>query len=145
MSPNVISLSSKSQQHLLVRWVAPGLRSLLERTLAWGLAGFTLVAGGGVLLGATGGLGQPGFLLVHAAGLALLGVARRSRWPDDWTALRRLTQDIGQVGRTPGAEAWLAGLFVVLAVGLTALAFASNPVVFDALNTFLKCSPRTWG
>ncbi|MES1194273.1 MAG: hypothetical protein ABUL65_00170, partial [Opitutus sp.] len=52
---------------LLVRWLAEDLRSLLERTLAWGLAGFMVVAGAGVLLGATGGLGQPGFLLVHAA------------------------------------------------------------------------------
>jgi len=119
---------------LLVRWLAGDLRSLLERTLAWGLAGFTLVAGAGVLLGATGGLGQPGFLLVHAAMLGLLLAVRRSQWSSDWVALRRLAQDIGQVLRTPGAEAWLAGLMMVLAAGLVALAFFSNPVVFDALT-----------
>lgn len=119
---------------LLVRWLAQALCSLLERALAWGLAGFTLVAGAGVLLGTTGGLGQPGFLLVHAAVLALLGAARRSRWRDDWAALRRLAQDIRQVVRTPGAEAWLAGLLMVLAVGFITLAMASNPVVYDALT-----------
>lgn len=118
----------------LVCWLAPHSRSLLERTLAWVLAGFTLVAGAGVLLGATGGLGQPGFLLVHAAGLALLGAARRSQWRDDWAALRQLARDIGQVVMMPGVEAWLAGLLMVTAVALMALAFASHPVVFDALS-----------
>lgn len=119
---------------LLVCWLAEDLRSLLERMLAWGLAGFTLVAGAGVLLGATGGLGQRGFLLVHVALLGLCGAARRARSGEDWAALRRLMQDIGLVVRTPGAEAWLAGLMMVLAAGFIALAFASNPVVFDALT-----------
>lgn len=118
----------------LVRWLAPELRSLLERVLAWGLAGFALVAGAGVLLGATGGLGQPGFLLVHAAGLALLGAARRSQWRDDGAALRRFARDIGRVVMTPGIEAWLAGLLMVTAMALMVLAFASHPVVFDALT-----------
>jgi len=118
----------------LVRWLAPDLRSLLERLLAWGLAKFALVAGAGVLLGATGGLGQPGFLLVHAAGLALLGAARRSHWREDFGQLGQLARDIGRVVRTPGAEAWLAGLLMVTAVVLVTLAFASHPVVYDALT-----------
>ncbi|MES1194896.1 MAG: hypothetical protein ABUL65_03305, partial [Opitutus sp.] len=119
---------------LLVRTLAGDTGGLLERILAWGLAGFILVAGTGVLLGATGGLGQPGFLLVHGAVLAGLVLARKSRRGDDWAALRMLAGDMGRIVRAPGAEGRLAGAMIVLAAGLVAVAAAAHPVVFDALT-----------
>jgi len=119
---------------LLVRWLARDLRGVLERMLAWGLAGFMLVTGAGVLLGATGGLGQPGFLVVHGGLLGALAVGRRTHRNDDRLALRRLMQDLEWTFRAPGAEAWLARILLVLSVGFIVIALVSNPVVFDALT-----------
>ncbi len=119
---------------LMVRWLAGDLRSVLEQTLAWGLAGITLVVGAGVLLGLTGGLGQPGFLFVHGLLLVGLGAGRSKQGRDDGLALRELLQDIVRIFRLPGAERWLAGMLLVLSICFIVIASVANPVVFDALT-----------
>jgi hypothetical protein len=118
---------------LAVRWLAAELRGL-DLLLAWGLAALTAVAGAGVLLGSTGGLGLAGFLAVHLVLLGLLGWLRRGQGVADARALSALGRDLRQDWLTTPTEIGLAGVVaVVLAFSLVA-AVAAQPVVFDALT-----------
>jgi hypothetical protein len=119
---------------LAVRCLMAGSSGRIEVLLGWGLLALMNVVGSGVLLGALGGLGQPGFLAVHATLLVVLGIVRRSRLQDDGAALRAFIQEGMKLIRTPGLEAWLLGLLLVVALGFIILAFNANPVVFDALT-----------
>lgn len=119
---------------LAVRGLTMGNNGRLEVLLAGGLLALMNVVGSGVLLGALGGLGQPGFLAVHAAILVGLGTVRRSRLKEDVAALRAFIQEGMKLVRTPGPEAWLLWLLLVVGIAFIILAFNVNPVVFDALT-----------
>ena len=114
----------------MVRRLAAELPSALEQLLAWGLMALLVVAGSGVLLGLTGGLGQRSFVGVHFLVLVAFAAVRKHRWREDGTAFRALF-DCGPATRT---EVALLTLLLVVAVVLVAMAFATQPVVFDALT-----------
>jgi hypothetical protein len=68
-------------------------RGVLEAGLAWGLAGVALVAGTGVVLGATGGFGPNGFLALHAGLLVVLLALRHRSLAADAARLGRMLKD----------------------------------------------------
>ncbi len=115
---------------LLVRSAGDELSSCLEQLLAWGLAGLMVVAGSGVVLGLTGGLGQVGFLGVHGLLLVVFAGARKSRLREDVAAFRSVFA-IAPENRAAGA---LLGLLALVSVALVVMAFFTQPVVFDALT-----------
>lgn len=117
---------------LLVRQFVGELPSGLEQFLAWSLGLLLIVAGGGVLLGFTGGLGQPGFLGVHLLVFGALLVARKARLRDDLAAWRSLIG--GWYSGATRAETTLLVLLGVVSAVFVVMAFATQPVVFDALT-----------
>lgn len=118
---------------LVVRAGAAELRGLV-RLLAWGLMSLMLVAGAGVVLGATGALGLAGFLGLHAAGALALMVLRRGRWSEDVSALRALPRELLAEAASASAEKALIAVLTVCAVAFLILASTAQPVVFDALT-----------
>gem|GEM_PF-798318 len=118
-------------------WVcAAGLdrRGLAESTLGWGMLALAWIAGAGVLLGATGGLGRMGFFWLHASGLLLTVIWRRRYFPDDcrrWQAWLAGWRGLIGGGTTEGRIT--AGLLLLLLI-LAMLAAQAEPVVFDALT-----------
>ncbi len=117
---------------LLVRCFVEELPSALEQFLAWGLALLLIVAGSGVLLGLTGGLGRRGFLCIHLLALVGLIAARRSRLGGDLAAWRNLLG--GAASGASRAETVLLVLLGLVSAVFVAMAFATQPVVFDALT-----------
>jgi hypothetical protein len=117
---------------LLVRRFGGELPSALEQFLGWGLAVLLVVAGSGVLLGAAGGLDLRGFLGVHLLVFIGLGAAGKSRLRGDVAAARALLG--GWLSGTSRAETTLLVLLGLVSAVFVALAFATQPVVFDALT-----------
>jgi len=112
-------------------------RGALETATAWCLSFAALVAGAGVVLGETGGLGVSGFLGFHAAAAFALAALRRRHLADDlaaasdaWANARRYLNSGG-----PGPVAAVGLLAIVLALfGIAALA---HPATADALTYHL--------
>ena len=119
---------------LLVADTAAGWRGPLEPVVAWGLACIALVAGAGIFLGAVGGLGSGGFLAMHAAILVFLAARHRRRGPEmraTWLGVARAWRDFFL---RRDAAAVLAGMLLLVGLGLAALAALAQPVVYDALT-----------
>lgn len=118
---------------LIVRWLAPDLPGVLEPLLAWAWMAGAVVAAAGVLLGAIGWLGEPGFAAAHGAAFLLLFAARRRSLAGDIGALRSLWQRVAawsaQDRPACAAAVVLLGLWALMA----ALAAAARPAVYDAL------------
>lgn len=119
---------------LLVRLFADELPSALEQLLAWGLAAMGLIAGAGILLGMTGGLGRFGFLWVHLVVLVAVAGVRRAAWRDDFRAWRALVDWRARFLAPSRAETFLRVLLLLVVALLFGLALAAEPVVFDALT-----------
>jgi hypothetical protein len=119
---------------LLVRWLGRGLGGVFEPLLAWAWAAGALVAGGGVVLGFLGRLGEPGFVLVHGVVLVLLAAARRRTLAGDAGALRDVGRAVVRWLGRGGPEAAAGLLLAGLLLGLAALAALAHPVVYDALT-----------
>ncbi len=93
-----------------------------------------VVAACGVLLGALGCLGAPGFWATHAALLAALAWARRREVPEDAALLAALGRQIARFrsGRLPeGPVMFILGAILLF---VAALAVFAHPVVYDALT-----------
>jgi hypothetical protein len=122
----------------LVSWMgvcAAGLnaRGLLESSLAWLLLALAWIAGSGALLELCGGLGQPGFLLMHAGGLAVL-LAWRGKWRQDgkqWLDWLAGWRKLVSAGTPEGGVA--TGLLLAM-LFLAVLAVQAEPMVYDALT-----------
>lgn len=109
----------------------------LEAALAQSLSFVGLVAGAGVVLGATGGFGPFGFLALHAAVLVGMALARRRRLAADLGALAAALRQARRFLNTAGAEGLLAlGLLGILAA-LTAISALAQPEVLDSLTYHL--------
>ena len=107
-------------------------RDGLETALAWAWTLVALIAGAGVILGETGGLGANGFLAIHLAELGGLAVWRRHSLAADFAALRTAGASARQFLVTQSRERIpYLGMLLVLA-GLTLLAAWAEPVVYDA-------------
>ncbi len=112
-------------------------RGALETGLAWGVAFAALVAGAGVILGATGGFGPGGFLALHALALVGLILARRPVLAADFDAGRLQLREVRRHLDTAGPERAVGlGLLIVLAA-LTTLAALVHATVFDTLTYHL--------
>jgi hypothetical protein len=119
---------------LIVRWMEPDLPGVLEPLLAWAWMAGAMVAAAGVILGAVGWLGEPGFAAAHGTALLLVLAARRRSLAGDVGALRSVWRGViawRAQGRPEFAAALaLFGLWALLA----ALAAAAQPAVYDALS-----------
>ncbi len=122
----------------LASWIvvcAAGLKALdlLESSLAWLLLALAWIAGSGALLDLCGGLGQPGFFLMHAGGLGAL-LAWRWKWRQDgkqwWDWLAGWWKLVR--GGTP--EGWVAAGLMLVMLFLAVLAVQAEPMVYDALT-----------
>lgn len=112
-------------------------RGALEVATAWCLASVALVAGAGVLLGETGGLGAAGFLGVHVVAAGALAAMRRRHLAGDSAAAsvawRKARRFLNSGGFGPIAAACLLAIVLVLS-GIAALA---HPATADALTYHL--------
>ncbi len=119
---------------LVVRLRAADARDGIEQATAWGVLFVMIIAGSGVLLGATGGLGRGGFAAVQFTTLIALLFVRRRHLPADAQAAGSLARALGTPLGKERAVFYLAvglGLFLA-ATGL--LAALAEPVVYDALT-----------
>ncbi len=122
---------------LLVRACRDSGSGALEALTAWGLAFVAMVAGAGVILGETGGLGAAGFLAVHAAAALALAMARRRLLAADlgaalgaWAGLRRFLD-------SRGPEPLVACCLLLALLALSAIAGFAHPATADALTYHL--------
>jgi len=105
----------------------------VETSLAWLVLGLAWIVASGVILGWGGWLGQPGFFLAHASGLAVLLVGRRrcredSRWARNWLS------EWWRLLRSGTTDGLIAGGFIIVLLLLAALCTRAEPMVFDALT-----------
>jgi len=111
-----------------------------EQVSAWLLQAFLWIAGAGAVLGVLGGFGQPGFLLCHIAGLAVLGVLRRRELGTDACAFAALWTWTPVEGPL---RTWTRRLELLLAASLlllVALALVAQPATLDAFSYHLPRS-----
>ncbi len=118
---------------LALRAVAGELRGL-ESALGFGLVALMLIVGAGGLLGATGGLGLPGFLVVHGVVLAGLIGFRMRFWREDWLVARALPAELWRELAVTRSERVAVLLLGAVAAAFLVLAITAQPVVFDALT-----------
>lgn len=115
------------------RWTM-GLPGLVERLVGFGLIALTMVAGAGVVLGATGGLGQPGFLGLHLATLLGLLLSGRASWRTQMAEAGRFFRALRFPAEVTRGERFAALALAAVALTLVALACWARPIVFDALT-----------
>jgi 4-amino-4-deoxy-L-arabinose transferase-like glycosyltransferase len=119
---------------LAVRQLAPKSATLLEQLLTWGIAGLSVIAATGVLLGTIGGLHRSGFVVAHVLAFVAFLIIRRGALTGDIKAgLELLTRCRAQF-RGPSFETVSLALLIAVVVLFFALALGSQPVVFDALT-----------
>ena len=109
-------------------------RGLLESTLGWLLLALAWIAGAGVVLGFTGGLGRAGFFWLPAGGLVALLWWRQKKSSEDGRQWRAWLAGWGKLLGGGSVEGRVtAGLLLGLLL-LAVLAAQAEPVVFDALT-----------
>jgi 4-amino-4-deoxy-L-arabinose transferase-like glycosyltransferase len=116
------------------RAMAPRAAGVMEHWLGWGVVGMTAVVAAGVVLGATGRLGAPGFLSLHVLLVLCLGFYRRKFARQDGESFRQLLVETVRIVRSePVTLAGTLGLgLFILVTGI--MAAMAEPVVYDALT-----------
>lgn len=114
-----------------------GGRGPLEAALALCLSFVALVAGAGIILGATGGFGPAGFLAVHSLALAALALARRRRISADLGALSNTWRQARQFLDSSGPEGKVALVLLAALAAFALLAAMAEPETLDALTYHL--------
>jgi len=100
--------------------------------LAWAWCFIAIVAGAGVILGETGGLGGNGFWFLHLALLGVFIVWRGRRCREDFKALRQLLKEAQAFFHGCQSERALGVTAATILIALSALAAFAYPVIYDA-------------
>jgi 4-amino-4-deoxy-L-arabinose transferase-like glycosyltransferase len=109
-------------------------RGILEPAIAGMLAAATIVIAAGALLGATGGFGPRGFLLLHLAAAGAVALLRRRVLRGDFQAALAWLRDARAWFVQPGAARALSLALLIILVGLTVISAWVQPAVLDAVT-----------